>query len=74
MAQLLGQGTYGQVVKAKLKGTKQYRAIKIIPKCKVRNPDRFKREIDIMCSLVRQFTILGPPKHHQVVRDIWRWS
>ncbi|CAD8093543.1 unnamed protein product [Paramecium primaurelia] len=48
---LLGQGTYGQVVKAKLKGSKQQRAIKIIPKNKVRNPERFRREIEIMRNL-----------------------
>lgn len=49
---ILGSGTYGQVVKAKLKGSKITRAIKIIPKSKVKNPDRFKREIEIMRTLV----------------------
>lgn len=38
-------------MKAKLKGSKYYRAIKIIPKSKVRNPDRFRREIEIMRNL-----------------------
>jgi calcium-dependent protein kinase len=49
---VLGSGTYGQVIKGKLKGTKTFRAIKIIPKNKVKNPDRFKREIEIMRNLV----------------------
>lgn len=47
----MGSGTYGQVVKGKKKGTKQVRAIKIIPKKAVKNHERFKREIDIMREL-----------------------
>jgi calcium-dependent protein kinase len=39
------------VIRGKLKGAKGYRAIKIIPKSKVKNPERFKREIDIMRNL-----------------------
>ena len=39
---MLGAGTYGSVVKAKIKGTKTVRAIKIIPKQKVKHADRFK--------------------------------
>ena len=45
---VLGAGTYGSVVKAKIKNSKTTRAIKIIPKQKVKNADRFKREIEIM--------------------------
>jgi len=48
---LLGQGTYGNVIKATTKDTTQPRAIKIIPKIKVRNQDRFKTEIEIMRNL-----------------------
>ncbi|KRX01612.1 Protein kinase-like domain [Pseudocohnilembus persalinus] len=48
---IVGSGTYGQVVKGKKKGTKQVRAIKIIPKKAVKNHERFKREIDIMREL-----------------------
>lgn len=39
--QILGSGTYGQVFKAKKKGTKINRAIKQIPKKKVKNQERF---------------------------------
>ncbi|KAL4472084.1 hypothetical protein ABPG72_001082 [Tetrahymena utriculariae] len=48
---VLGSGTYGMVFKAKKKGTKITRAIKQIPKKKVKNQERFQREIEIMSSL-----------------------
>lgn len=51
-AQVLGSGTYGSVIKATMKGSKVARAVKIIPKSKVKNPERFKREIDILRQLV----------------------
>jgi calcium-dependent protein kinase len=47
----LGSGSYGNVFKAKKKGTKIVRAIKQIPKNKVKNQDLFKREVEIMKSL-----------------------
>jgi calcium-dependent protein kinase len=34
---VLGSGTCGQVLKARIKNTKMYRAIKIIPKNKVKS-------------------------------------
>ncbi|CAK0899296.1 unnamed protein product [Prorocentrum cordatum] len=46
--QTLGQGTYGSVCKGRHKVTKAVRAIKTIPKGKMRNIERFKREIAIM--------------------------
>lgn len=49
---VLGKGTYGTVVLAKVKGTSTSRAIKIINKDKVNNAERFKCEVDIMKSLV----------------------
>lgn len=48
---VLGSGTYGMVFKAKKKGTKITRAIKQIPKKKVKNQERFQREIEIMSNL-----------------------
>lgn len=48
LKKVIGSGTYGSVVKATLKGTKNTRAVKVIPKSKVKNPDRFKKEIDIL--------------------------
>ena len=45
--QELGQGSYGKVIKAKNKHTKAIRAIKIIPKAKVKNHERFATEINI---------------------------
>jgi calcium-dependent protein kinase len=47
----LGSGTYGSVYKAVLKGTTEVRAIKHIPKVKVKNQERFKTEIEIMRNL-----------------------
>ncbi|KAM3130314.1 hypothetical protein pb186bvf_017610 [Paramecium bursaria] len=47
----LGSGSYGRVFLAKIKDTQIERAIKVIPKSKVRNPEKFKREIDIMRNL-----------------------
>jgi len=44
---VLGTGTFGKVVKAKNKHTKAERAIKIIPKAKVSNKERFATEINI---------------------------
>uniref|UniRef100_A0A8C9GUM3 Protein kinase domain-containing protein n=1 Tax=Piliocolobus tephrosceles TaxID=591936 RepID=A0A8C9GUM3_9PRIM len=44
----LGKGSYGSVVKAINKKTKQQRAIKIIEKKKIHNIERLKREILIM--------------------------
>lgn len=51
LKKVIGSGTYGSVVKATLKGTKNSRAVKVIPKSKVKNPDRFKKEIDILRQL-----------------------
>ncbi len=48
----MGKGTYGQVFQATVTGTNIVRAIKMIPKEKVTNAERFKSEVDIMRSLV----------------------
>ncbi|EAR82389.1 calmodulin-domain kinase (macronuclear) [Tetrahymena thermophila SB210] len=48
---ILGSGTYGNVYKAKKKDSKIVRAVKQIPKSKVKNAERFKREIEIMRTL-----------------------
>lgn len=49
--EVLGTGTYGSVVKATTKDGNQPRAIKIIPKGKVRDAERFKSEIQILSQL-----------------------
>jgi len=49
---MLGSGTYGAVFKATHKVTKDPRAIKAIAKAKVKNPESFKNEIEIMKKLV----------------------
>ena len=51
ISKILGSGTYGEVIKAKKKGSKIVRAIKKIPRTKVKHPERFRREIDIMKTL-----------------------
>lgn len=47
----MGSGSYGEVYEAKVKGGSAKRAIKMIKKNKVKNPSRFKNEIDIMKEL-----------------------
>ena len=49
---MLGSGTYGAVFKAVNKISKEVRAIKAIAKSKVKNPESFKNEIEIMKKLV----------------------
>ncbi|CAK0839699.1 unnamed protein product, partial [Prorocentrum cordatum] len=44
----LGEGTYGSVCRSTHKATRVVRAIKTIPKGKMRNVERFKKEIAIM--------------------------
>lgn len=51
LKKVIGSGTYGNFVKKILKGIKNSRAVKLIPKSKVKNPDRFKKEIDILHQL-----------------------
>ena len=47
----LGQGSYGSVSKAVHKSTKQVRAVKTIPKSKLKNIDSFRQEVNIMKAL-----------------------
>ena len=44
----LGAGTYGTVKKVTHKITKLERAVKIIPRNKIKNMERFKMEVDIL--------------------------
>ena len=54
----LGSGTYGAVFKGTHKFTKEPRAIKAIAKSKVKNPESFKNEIEIMKKLVSKINLL----------------
>jgi calcium-dependent protein kinase len=47
----LGEGSYGSVCRGTHKTTKAVRAIKTVPKEKLRNLDRIKREISIMKTI-----------------------
>jgi len=49
--EVLGSGTYGSVIKASTKEGNQLRAIKVIPKSKVKDAERFKSEIEILAQL-----------------------
>jgi len=51
-AKEIGSGNYGVVKKLVHKLTKQERAVKIIPKSKIKNVDRFKSEVEILRSVV----------------------
>ena len=47
-SQKLGDGSYGTVLRAKHRVTNQYRAVKIIPRAKIRNQVRLESEINLM--------------------------
>jgi calcium-dependent protein kinase len=47
----IGEGSYGYVCKAVDKNTKHVRAIKSISKAQMKNPERFKQEIEIMKTM-----------------------
>lgn len=49
---VIGEGSYGKVVKALRKNKMQLRAIKIISKSRVNDPEKFKTEMDILKDLV----------------------
>ena len=51
-SQVIGEGSYGKVVKAVRKNKMQMRAIKIISKSRVNDPEKFKTEMDILKDLV----------------------
>lgn len=68
---ILGSGSYGSVIKGTIKGSTSKRAIKVISKGKVKNPERFKLEIDIMKQLVPKFKS-GSSKYHKTIRNIRR--
>jgi len=44
----IGKGTYGEVVRAKHKDTGAIRAIKLIPRSKIKNWERFQTEVKIL--------------------------
>eukprot|EP00918_Siedleckia_nematoides_P051818 GHVU01113367.1.p1 GENE.GHVU01113367.1~~GHVU01113367.1.p1 ORF type:complete len:127 (-),score=16.77 GHVU01113367.1:727-1107(-) len=54
----LGKGTYGFVVPGVHKATRKVRAVKVIGKKKVKNVERFRKEIEIMKSIVREYIII----------------
>lgn len=51
LSQVLGEGSYGNVFRAKHRETGEVRAVKVISKAKIKNKDRFKMEIDILKKL-----------------------
>lgn len=64
-AQVIGSGKYGQVVRVKDRSNNRiYRAMRIIPKSKVRNPDRFKQEVNSLRNIVHSKSSLEPSKCH----------
>jgi calcium-dependent protein kinase len=48
---LIGSGTYGLVNRVKMVGSGQQRAVKIIPKDKIKHPKRLVNEINILKTL-----------------------
>lgn len=47
----IGKGTYGEVIRAKHRETGQIRAIKLIPRSKIKNWERFTTEVRILQQL-----------------------
>mmetsp|Transcript_5722 Transcript_5722/g.6134 ORF Transcript_5722/g.6134 Transcript_5722/m.6134 type:complete len:474 (+) Transcript_5722:35-1456(+) len=71
----LGEGTYGNVIKGYTKEGNNPRAIKVIPKSKVKNPERFKLEIEIMRHLdhpniMKLYETFEDPRHVYLVMDL----
>jgi len=53
VSKVIGSGRFGQIIKVKEKGNyKLFRAIRIIPKSKVRTVDRFKYELNALRNIV----------------------
>ena len=48
MGKMLGDGAYGQVFLATHKDSRQVRAVKKIPKSRIKHPDRLETEINVM--------------------------
>ena len=46
--QAIGKGTYGEVTRATHRETGQVRAIKLIPRSKIKNWERFQTEVRIL--------------------------
>ncbi len=65
----IGSGNFGIVKKAVHKVSKQERAIKIIPKSKIRDLTRFKSEVDILRTVVYLFALFEPA-HKKLRRTI----
>lgn len=51
-ADLLGEGAFGTVFKGTHKITQNTRAIKMVPKSKIKDQERFLREIEILRTVV----------------------
>lgn len=65
---LLGEGSYGQVVKGTCKSTKAIRAIKSIDISKISDIDRFEQEVEIQQNLDHPHIV----KLHEVFKDAKR--
>ena len=63
----IGSGNYGTVKKVTHKTTKQERAVKIIPKSKIKDITRFKTEVEILRTVVIIFFIIGSPQHRKAL-------
>ena len=64
----LGKGTYGQVYKGVHKVTKQIRAVKQIPRSKIKNYQRFINEITALKTLVSRFFYNSRQDHPNVIK------
>jgi len=58
--QVIGKGTYGEVTRATHRETGQIRAIKLIPRSKIKNWERFQTEVKILQQLVSYFISARP--------------
>jgi len=73
--QMLGEGSYGQVVKGEDKSTKAVRAIKAIDISKISDPKRFEDEINIQQALdhpniVKLFEVFKDAKRVYLVMEL----
>ena len=72
---ILGKGNFGLVLKAKNKETGVWRAVKVVKKSKLPDPDKFKSEFDILRQLdhpniIKLFEVFEDKKYIYFIMEV----